>query len=52
MATIPDATLAQVIREGGGAAKLNPAMPAWSEALSPEQIDGLVAYVRTFCRGK
>ncbi len=52
MASIPDATLANVIRNGGGVARLNPAMPAWRDVLSPDQIDGLVAYVRTFCGKK
>ena len=49
MAKRTDAELKKTIVGGGDATGLNPAMPAWGEILKPEQVDGLVAYIRSFC---
>ncbi len=38
--------IAKVIREGGGALKLSPDMPAFRERLSPQDIQQLVYYLR------
>jgi mono/diheme cytochrome c family protein len=40
-----------VVRLGGPSRGLSPSMPAYGEALDPEEIRGLVAHLRTFCRG-
>ncbi len=42
-----DAYLFQVIKEGGEAVGLSPAMLAWGEALSDQQIKEVIAYIRT-----
>jgi len=46
----PDADWAAVIHDGGPARAFAEIMPAFGEALSAEQILGLVDYLRTFCR--
>ncbi len=38
-----------VISHGGGVRGLSMSMPAWGEALSEEQIELLIDYVKTFC---
>lgn len=45
----PDADWEQVIAHGGPAAGLSAEMPAFGEFLAPDQLRGLVAYVRAFC---
>jgi mono/diheme cytochrome c family protein len=46
----PDADWAAVIHDGGPARAFAEIMPAFGEALSEEQISGLVDHLRTFCR--
>ena len=43
-----DADLAKVIREGGLAVGLNPAMPPWRQILSAPEIDALVRFLRAW----
>lgn len=50
MAARPDAELFKAIKNGGPAAGLSAAMPAWSGALSDEQIHEMVKFVRSFCK--
>ena len=45
-ASVTDEHIAQVIREGGGAVKLNEAMPAFRDKLSDSEIRQLVGYLR------
>lgn len=47
MNALSDAHLLRVIGEGGAAAGLSPIMPAWKAILSAQQIQDLVAFVRT-----
>lgn len=47
MNELSDAHLLKVIGEGGAAAGLSPIMPAWKDILSAQQIQDLVAFVRT-----
>lgn len=47
MNALSDAHLLKVIGEGGAAAGLSPIMPAWKDILSAQQIQDLVAFVRT-----
>ncbi len=49
MAKIPDATLFKAIKNGGASVGLSPEMPAWSQAFDDQEIQGLVAFVRSFC---
>ncbi len=44
---LPDEHLAGVIREGGKPYGLSAYMPAWGKKLSDEEIDQLVAHIRT-----
>jgi mono/diheme cytochrome c family protein len=39
-----------IVSRGGPSRGLSSAMPAYGEALDPEEIRGLVAYLRTFCQ--
>jgi mono/diheme cytochrome c family protein len=45
-----DDKLFHVIKEGGGSTGLSGEMQPWGKAFGDEEIRGLVAYVRTFCR--
>jgi len=47
MNTLTDAHLLKVVGEGGAAAGLSPIMPAWKDILSAQQIQDVVAFVRT-----
>jgi mono/diheme cytochrome c family protein len=40
----------RIIKEGGASSGLSSEMQPWGKALDDEEIRGLVAYVRTFCR--
>jgi mono/diheme cytochrome c family protein len=40
------------IRQGGHGRGFSPIMPSFSEALSDEQIDAVIGYVRGLCRGR
>lgn len=52
MSKISDQTMMDVIKNGGTAAHLSPEMQPWGSAFSDAQIKGLIAYIRTFCKGK
>lgn len=45
--SVDDAHLVKVLQEGGAAVGLSVTMPAWGASMSDEQIDGLVAYIRS-----
>ena len=47
MNTLTDAHLLKVVGEGGAAAGLSPTMPAWKDILAAQQIQDVVAFVRT-----
>ena len=47
MNALSDAHLLNVIGAGGAAAGLSPIMPAWKDILSAQQIQDVVAFVRT-----
>jgi mono/diheme cytochrome c family protein len=42
-----DAELADAIRRGGAGVGLSPLMPPWGRTLAPDQVDQVVAYIRT-----
>ncbi len=52
--TTPEDNLAwkSVIRDGGPSRGFSPIMPSFSGALSADQIDAVVNYIRAFCREK
>ncbi|HYF02889.1 MAG TPA: cytochrome c [Patescibacteria group bacterium] len=45
VALIPRDSLLQVIRDGGEATGKNPAMPAWKDVLSNQEIDDLISFI-------
>ncbi len=45
----PDHDWAAVIHDGGPARAFDRVMPAFGDAMTREQIDAVIAYVRTFC---
>ena len=47
MNTLTDDHLLKVVGEGGAAAGLSPIMPAWKDIISAQQIQDVVAFVRT-----
>ena len=47
MNALSDAHLLSIVGGGGGAAGLSPIMPAWKDILSAQQIQDVVAFVRT-----
>lgn len=48
MASVPDDYLRLVIKKGGAYMGKISAMPAWEHKFNDEQIDSLVAHIRTF----
>ena len=48
----PDITWQDVITHGGPSRGFSQIMPAFGDALTPEQISKVVKYMRSFCRGK
>jgi mono/diheme cytochrome c family protein len=50
MKTLSDDTLFKVIKNGGAANALSGDMPAWSQGFEDDEIHGLVAFVRSFCK--
>lgn len=50
MSKISDATMFKAIKDGGAAVNLPNDMPAWSAGLDDDQIHGLMAYIRKFCK--
>jgi len=47
MNTLSDDHLLNIVGGGGGVAGLSPIMPAWKDILSAQQIQDVVAFVRT-----
>lgn len=47
MNALSDAHLTTVISEGGAAVQRSPLMPSWKGALTPQQIQDVIAYLRT-----
>ena len=50
MGKIDDATLFNVIKNGGASVGLSKDMQAWSTGFADDEIHDLVAYVKTFCK--
>jgi len=50
MSKLSDDTLFKAIKDGGAAVGASPEMPSWSKGFDDDEIHGLVAYVRTFCK--
>lgn len=50
MGKITDATLFNVIKNGGASVGLSKDMQAWSTGFADDEIHDLVAYVRGFCK--
>jgi len=50
MAKESDDMLFKVIKNGGAPNGFSPDMQAWSTGFEDDEIRGLVAYVRTFCK--
>ena len=48
MASVPDDYLKMIIKKGGAYMGKIAAMPAWEHKFNDEQIDSLVAHIRTF----
>jgi hypothetical protein len=46
----PDADWERAIAKGGPGVGLSPQMPAFEDSLTPAQISGFVAHMRTFCK--
>jgi mono/diheme cytochrome c family protein len=40
----------KAIKDGGASVGLSAEMPSWSKGLDDDEIHGLVAYVRSFCK--
>lgn len=52
MGGLSDDRLKETVREGGRGVNKSPLMPAWGGTLSAQQIEYVVAYVRTFVAQK
>jgi cytochrome c oxidase cbb3-type subunit III len=50
MGTITDDTLFKAIKGGGASVGISADMPAWGQGFDDDDIHGLVAYVRNFCK--
>jgi len=50
MSKVSDDDMFKVIKEGGPALNLNKAMTGFGDAMEDNEIKGLVAYVRSFCK--
>lgn len=50
MASVPDEYLVLIIKKGGAYMGKIAAMPAWEKKLSDEEIDDIVALIRTFTK--
>ena len=48
MASVPDDYLVMIIKKGGAYMGKIAAMPAWEHKFNDEQVDALVAHIRTF----
>jgi cytochrome c oxidase cbb3-type subunit 3 len=49
MSKLSDADLLNVIKNGGASIGKSPLMPPWGASLKDEQIQDIIAYVRTLC---
>jgi cytochrome c oxidase cbb3-type subunit 3 len=49
MSKLSDDELLKVIKNGGASVGKSPLMPAWGASLKDEQIQDVIAYVRTLC---
>lgn len=47
MNALSEAHLTTVISEGGAAVQRSPLMPSWKGALTPQQVQDVIAYLRT-----
>lgn len=50
MSARPDADLFKAIKEGGLSINKSVLMPAWSDVFTDEEINDLVAHLRTLCK--
>ena len=50
MADLPDDQIRLVIEEGGLAVNKSILMPAWGEAMNPDEIAAMVRYLRQVCK--
>ena len=50
MKGISDETAFKAIKEGGDSVGLSKDMPAWKDGMDDDEINDLVAYIRTFCK--
>ena len=50
MASVPDDYLVMIIKKGGAYMGKIAAMPAWEKKFSDEQINDIVAHIRTFTK--
>jgi mono/diheme cytochrome c family protein len=50
MAKDSDANLSKVIKEGGQSVGRSPLMPPWKASLKDQEVQNLVAYIRSFCK--
>ena len=51
MAADSDQILFKIIKEGGQSVGRSTVMPSWKDSLSDSQVESLVRYVRSFCKG-
>ena len=49
MSTLSDEDLLKVIKNGGASIGKSPIMPPWGATLKDDQIQDVIAYVRTLC---
>ena len=49
MSKMSDAEMLKVIKDGGASIGRSPLMPPWGASLKDEQIQDIIAYVRTLC---
>jgi mono/diheme cytochrome c family protein len=49
MSKMSDADMLNVIKNGGASIGRSPLMPPWGASLKDEQIQDIVAYIRTLC---
>jgi cytochrome c oxidase cbb3-type subunit 3 len=49
MSKMSDAEMLKVIKDGGASIGKSPLMPPWGASLKDEQIQDVIAYIRTLC---
>ena len=52
MSKLADEDLLKVIKNGGASVGKSPLMPPWGASLKDDQIQDIIAYVRTLCCGE